>query len=188
VGVRTRAVDSREDGEWLALVRGWLGRPGSERRRRLGRLCPRAAEGQGRSGRKELATRNAVKAIVHGRILAIRQAGAGRKLICCHDSTIVLRSQRKTGGFSFQMLGTAYCGGYPLGPPQRDRRRRMTEETIERPRPDPDMPFLSSAVVGAGVWCAGLFLVSWPSWTELLVALAALVVCPLALFVTAPAD
>jgi len=64
----------------------------------------------------------------------------------------------------------------------------MTEETIERPRPDPDMPFLSSAVVGAGVWCAGLFLVSWPSWTELLVALAALVVCPLALFVTAPAD
>ena len=27
------------------------------------------------------------------------------------------------------------------------------------PRPDPDVPFLSSAVVGAGVWCVGLFLV-----------------------------
>ncbi len=64
----------------------------------------------------------------------------------------------------------------------------MTAATIERPSPDPDVPFLSSAVVGAGVWFVGLFLVSWPSWAEPLVALAALVVCPLTLFVTAPAD
>src|SRR5207249_2246199 len=83
--------------EWLAFVRGRLGRPGSERRGRLRRLGPRAGEGQGRSGREELATRDAVKAIVHRRVLAVRQAGAGRKLICCHDSTIVRRSQRKTG-------------------------------------------------------------------------------------------
>jgi hypothetical protein len=64
----------------------------------------------------------------------------------------------------------------------------MTAETIERPRQRPEVVCLGSAVVGAVVWGAGLFLVSWPSWAEPLVALGALVVCPLALFVTAPGE
>src|SRR5262249_26528248 len=64
----------------------------------------------------------------------------------------------------------------------------MTAETIERPRPRPEAVCLGSAVVGAVVWGAGLFLVSWSSWAEPLVVLGALVVCPLALFVTAPTD
>src|SRR5262249_682366 len=62
----------------------------------------------------------------------------------------------------------------------------MTTDSIERPRPQTDVLCLASAPIGAGVWCAGLFLVSWPSWAEPLVGLAALVLCPLALFVTAP--